>query len=104
MYVRCRKCGWQQDDFWTENYNPISKLKDWEADLFSDNFREWRPDLVTDDLDFLAEHGSVSMQEIIALEVEKTANNIRNMVFRTYKEFREAGCKCPECNEILDVD
>jgi hypothetical protein len=25
-YLHCHKCGWSQDDFWSETYSPLSRL------------------------------------------------------------------------------
>lgn len=32
-YAHCHNCGWEQDDFWSKDYNPLKSLLDWEGML-----------------------------------------------------------------------
>lgn len=91
-YLHCHDCGWGQDDFWNEDYNPIRSLFSWEQDLlefekldavFDDHFRTWR--------------------NVIASEIEKAAACVRKMHFFTAESARDAAC--PNCgSQNLDID
>ena len=97
-YLHCHKCGWSQDDFWDENYNPIRFLLNWENELLNEKFYQ----------DFPNEERTY--QEIIAQELERHANTIRNMKWRTHEEFKrdyDIGiARCPSCGSLdkFDID
>jgi len=37
MHLQCHNCGWTQDDFWSEEYNPIRGLLNYENILVDVN-------------------------------------------------------------------
>ena len=99
-YVYCRKCGFEQDDFWSDTYNPISRLKHWENLLVNGKI----DNLFSDCNSFISEHGNITTRELIARECEQSAKIIRETVYRTEKEWYESHKVCPMCDEILTVD
>lgn len=99
MPLNCKKCGWSQDSFWTEHYNPITVLE-----------RAYKATLLTGDLDapiFGMVHAR-AWREFIANEMERMAIKVRNMRVRTRTELEELGLDnivCPDCGLAgLDVD
>ena len=101
-YLHCHSCYWQQDDFWSETYNPIQSLQDWAKNLLDPKFNE----SFTDDAGFIKEHGDLTLREVIEQECEKAARTIKKMIYRTEKEYKELNPngKCPQCGAYLDVD
>ena len=101
-YPHCHnpQCRWSQDDFWSEGFNPITYLLDWVKYLIGDDFREQ----FTTDHQFLKEHGPLTYQEVVAMELERSAARIRKIVYRNQAEFNAAEGKCPQCGERLDID
>ena len=101
-YLHCHRCFWSQDDFWDENYNPITFLE-----------RNYTKDLLHKDLEDLLETQqftirgkafitTLTRREFIARELERHADTIRNMYWRTTEEAK--GKKCPVCSGELDID
>lgn len=97
-YVYCRKCDWSQDDCWSESYNPFQLLL------------HWQKDLLTKDLDapldghfdkyMLEENGLVgkTWRDFFIHETEKAARKVRNIQWKTEKEFKDDPYKfCPSC-------
>lgn len=102
-YLHCHACGWEQDDFWSEGYNPIKSLADWQDSLLEKDI----DGQFTDDSYFIKEHGNITLREVLAQEFEKGARRIRDMVYRTEQEFREKNPErnCPKCGKHdLDID
>ena len=94
MYLHCHKCGWEQDDFWSESYNPIKSLDFWEEDLFSPEIdKKWHD-------------SGMTLREVILKELYNTMLCINKMKFRTKQEYENAQDKsCPVCGNIrLDID
>lgn len=77
MYVRCLDCDWEQDDFYSKNgYNPTKKIGDW-VEMFFD--------------------GKVK-KDIIVKALREYANDVENMKWMTYEEFKNDNNKtCPKC-------
>jgi len=97
-FLHCHKCGWEQDDFWSENYNPIKSLQDWMKDLLTKDLEEV---FGTDEFTGY----TVTWRELLAKECEKAAKAIRNMKWRTEKDYKESEDQtCPKCGSPLDVD
>lgn len=102
-YLHCHNCRWEQDDFWDDWWNPIKGVESWEKDFLSGGFRQ----KFTTDPEFIRTYGDITLQEVLALEFEKGARKIRNMVYRTEKELKEMNPDyiCPKCGkQELDID
>ena len=100
-FLYCNSCGWMQDNFWTKSYNPIRHLIDWEDSLFKENI----DNLFSDCSEFIIEKEKISLREVLARELENSAENIRNMIWRTEKEYKNSNQKtCPVCDSELSVD
>lgn len=95
MFLHCHDCGWEQDDYWSKDYNPLKSLRDWEHDLL---------DFSCLDAPWLGEPGAPpSTREAIAQACERAARNIRGMVFLRPEDAKEK-C-CPRCgSKNLDED
>jgi hypothetical protein len=94
-YLHCHACGWEQDDFYSPNgYNPAKYLSSWNHILFNA------------DIDESFGNTSTTKREILAQQYEKFANNIRNMKWVTWDDFKEDPNKlCPKCGKSeLDCD
>jgi len=103
-FLHCHDCGWSQDDFWDEGYNPIRSLLNWEKDLLDPKRRD---EQFTDDAGFLREHGPITTRELIARELERKAKVIRAMSVCTYEEWQKVRHEwaCPECGgRQWDID
>ena len=93
-YAHCHACGWEQDDFWSDLYNPIRSLVDWEKTLL---------EFGTLDVEYERDGEKVVYRETIAAACENAARRIRGMVFLTPKG--AAWQPCPKCgHKYLDVD
>jgi hypothetical protein len=103
-YLHCHNCDFHQDDFWSKDgWNPIKYLEDWKKDLFSPELDE----PFTNDAGFIRRNGNITLREVIARSIERSANLIRNMKYRTEKEFKEKNPDriCPQCGKKeLDID
>jgi hypothetical protein len=103
-YLHCHTCGWEQDDFYTEDgYNPANSLQSWMKQLCGDKIDE----PFSDDAEFLRENGNISTREVIAREFDKFARRIRKGKWFTYEQFKKEGSKavCPNCgNRNFDID
>jgi rubredoxin len=99
-YLHCHtpNCGWSQDDFWDKSYNPIRYMLDWEDSLL-DKFNE----------PFPGEKDTEGMTygQVVALEMERAAQSIREMKWHTDEEWQEAKdtAVCPRCGkQNFDID
>lgn len=94
MPLNCKKCGWSQDHFWTEHYNPITVLeKVYKFSLLEASLDE----LI---LSYTSESYVDTWREFIAKELERAATRIRNMRVRTRAELDQLGLDnvvCPDC-------
>ena len=100
-YLHCHKCGWQQDDFWDEQYNPLRSLLNWEDSLLKSRLDEYFTQTVDEDGNRLL------CREMLARKCERAARVIRNMAFRTEQEWKKPDGShygCPHCHSWLDVD
>lgn len=108
-YLHCHNCGWSQDDFYDENYNPAKYLLSWNNYLFGkDKHRLDEP--FTDDSQFIEENGNITCREVLAREYEKFAKTIRNMKWVSFEDFKK-DCEngvavCPKCGrkDEFDID
>jgi hypothetical protein len=95
MYLHCHDCGWEQDDYWSADYNPLKSLKDWERTLL--DFAK------LDTVEVESHRGRISWREIIAMACENAAKSIRKMVFLRPEDTK--GKRCPNCGgNHLDED
>ena len=106
-YVHChtKNCGWSQDDFYHEDYNPAKYLESWNNYLFGKDSHRLDKQF-SDDAQFLKENGPITTREVLAREYEKFAKHIRTMKWVTWDQFRADPNKiCPKCgSENLDID
>ena len=80
MFVYCDKCGWEQDDFWDEMYNPIACLQHWQFDLLSQDLDEV----------FVDENGDdATWRQVFLREMQKSIKRVVNMEWRTLEELDE---------------
>jgi hypothetical protein len=118
-YAHCHNCDWSQDDFWHGSYTP----------LHGDHFESTRRDLLAGiqqrpedryhimDKWFAEEAGlpyedtpegaRVHLRDVLAWELERRAQNIREMKWWTEEDYREdlANNRCPKCDsDQLGVD
>jgi len=95
MFLFCRNCGWEQDDYWSKDYNPLKSLRDWEHVLL---------DFAKLDIVEVESHkGKISWREVIAQACENAAEEIRGMKFMRHEDVR--GACCPRCgSDHLDED
>lgn len=102
-YLHCHACGWSQDDFWeADGYNPLSMLKDNIKDLFRDKI-----EFDSNYKDFGLPKQTMTGPEYVAWELERKAGNIREMVYRTFEEYKTKNPErvCPKCGKKeLDID
>ena len=102
MYVYCRNCGWQQDDFWDWNWT----LKFWKYRAFGynplqlliDEIREWiRPRYVT----IQRENGDpekIFSWKLLVKNCFDIIQRARNMKWKTFRQFqRDTNKTCPRC-------
>ena len=110
-YLHCHNCKWEQDDFWDEEYNPITFLeKNLKGDLLSKNLDS----LITCDSWAGSEREGwshytklITNRDLIRDHLKSAINNIEKMVWRTVKEYQENNSErlCPVCNKKeLDID
>lgn len=92
-FAHCPECGWSQDDFWSEDYNPIERLRFWEKQLLDTGLdTTWDGDR------------SMTYREIIASKVRAAADDIESMEWKTRQDAIDDGEACPECGERVRID
>lgn len=105
MYVHCHKCGWEQDDFYSENgYNPAKFLSSLNKDLFGNleeiiHCGEYKNGIPL--------HPDITKREWIARYYDDFAKRIREMKWVTVEQFYNDPNKvCPKCgsSNYLDTD
>lgn len=102
-YLHCNNCDFSQDDFWSESYNPMKSVLDWENNLLNQDIEE----PFSSDSWFNETYGNPSRREMLAREFEKQARRIRQMKYRTFEEYKQMNPEriCPNCGEKqLDID
>ncbi len=116
MFLHCHTpgCGWSQDDFWECTPNGYSPLR---ADIISSMHLDLFKDKIYFDRSTLEEMG-VPIHEnehgfyctgtdYVAWELERRARRIRNMLVKTYEEFKakKDTLVCPRCRkQNWDID
>jgi len=116
MYVYCRNCGFSQDDFWSDEYNPFNDdyIKEFrnifkigmngktvEMEICNAEEREME---YTKNERNMAE---VDFREYLAWRMDSIALRFRNMKWITWDEFQADTAKeCPACGctDMLSVD
>ena len=97
-HVYCPECNWSQDDWWSEDYNPIKCLDHCAETLLTkpldgDAFRDEAGDL-----------HMMTWREVILEDLQRTARRINRMVYQTKADAQAAGWKCPKCGAGLLED
>ena len=110
-YLHCHICKWEQDDFWDENYNPITFLENSYKDIL---FNESLDEVVQ--IDTYTGNGvegrkhyisKITKRQDIIFSLRKAIKNINNMVWRTQEEFERKNPKriYPNCGkQTLNID
>lgn len=102
-YLHCHSCDWGQDDFWEpEGYNPfVSHIIDTYKDILFRDTAIWIDE---------ENHGrqiEIDARELVARELERKAQSIRNMRVKTYEDWKKIKdtWTCPECGSgNWDID
>ena len=94
MFLHCHNCLWEQDDFWSETYNPIYCLSHLKELLFQ-NLDEiyiqrdgYRP--------------ALTYREYIIKELESALSKVAGMKWKIYAEHNND--PCPRCGSVLCID
>jgi len=117
MFIHCTKCDWCQDDFWSEEYNPVrremerlSKLVEKAIDKENPE-REYKTDRI-----MAAQRGMpfgvneegfavIDIRDYIAKSLEVVARSVRKMHWLTKDDFdKDSNQRCPTCGSELTVD
>jgi hypothetical protein len=96
MLVHCCECGWEQEDFWTPESNPIRDVVRWEQALLDpaqmsaevEPFSVWRA------------HG-VTYRDVIIRELEIAIQRIEDHPFQTPSEAKNK--PCPACGHTWSL-
>ena len=93
MYIYCRSCKWEQDDYWSKSYNPLRSLLDWEDALLNQDLDAPCPGGL--------DNGTHTWRDVIITEIEHRATRVRNMQYRTPEEKRIKNPDdiCPSCGK-----
>jgi len=103
-YIYCPSCEWEQDDFWTESYNPVSNdLMGYHRMILNKALLD--PTKRTVNLDykyakevFGVKDGKVKVTDLLAYEFDQAAKRIKNMHWLTEKDYKDELNKvCPNC-------
>ena len=112
-------CGWSQDDFWSdrvypngfEEYTPFRAdlIKDLKASLFRDKIYMDKSYLEENEIPYQTDEAGSFCKgtDFVACRLEQKAKSIRNMLVRTYEEFkvRKDTLVCPKCGQRdWDID
>lgn len=110
-YLHCHNCNWSQDDFWDENYNPITFLENtFKKDLLNENLHdviEFDRHTGNDFIGWKPYNTKITRRQMILDALKNTSREIEMMVWRTMEEFKKENPdkRCPQCNDqTLDID
>jgi hypothetical protein len=105
-------CHWSQDDFWTETYNPGTKITEDYNNFIKDPERK-----IYFDMNWIQEAGIkwgkdetgyfVMAKDLFIWELEKEILNVKNMKVYTYEQWDKVikDWKCPKCgSKHWDID
>lgn len=100
MFVRCRDCGWEQDDFWSQEYNPIKSLE-FAKDRLMEALMKPPPART-----MKGEIGPVEVRAFLLWELSKMMDRVRGMHWWTVLDYEsDPDKKCPQCgHRHLTVD
>ena len=96
MFIYCKNCDWSQDDFWSEDYTPLTFLATWSEALLRkdlDKEKDW-------------DAGKKTTRQVVLEAIDDAKRAIENMKYPTYEQFKEENpeCKCPKCGDYLTID
>jgi len=108
-YLHCHTCHWSQDDFWDQNYNPITFLeKNYTEEILNKDLWEViKLDTFDDKRGRFIGMNSMTRENFICGEIEWALRRIKKMIYRTHQEYKEKNpeWRCPNCwNKDLDID
>jgi len=110
-YLHCHICKWEQDDFWDENYNPITFLENSYKDiLFNESLDEvFQVDrYIGNDIEGWKHYSSkITKRQNIISSLKRAIEAIDNMIWRTQEEFERKNPKriYPNCGkQTLNID
>ena len=112
LHCHTPNCNWSQDDFWEiGKYTPFRKdiIEDMEKNLFKDKIYMDRWYLEEYSIPHHKDNKGYYCKgtDLVAAKLEKKAKNIRNMLVRTFEEFKTNKDKlvCPKCGkQNWDID
>jgi len=116
-FVHCRRCHWEQDDFWSDSYNPFDSLMDWKQTLMDCLEAPPEDRVFTCGFEFVQEHMipakenevgdfEIPFLDFLALEIQSQALSVKNMKWLTDEDFKnDPNPTCPVCGSTnLTVD
>ena len=111
-YLHCHDCDWSQDDFYTKQYNPLTKIRDdikWTIKprilVFDTNEPKnmakalWMP--------IFYKKGKVFSWNWMLVEIERNIRSFFNMKWHTCEKWDKVRHKaeCPKCgSRNFDID
>lgn len=104
-FLYCRNCNWEQDDFWSLDYNPITC---WIVKSFGFRYGNWRPHYIEFDDWYAKGMGWKSKRRhswsLILSDLKLSWTRFRKMKWWTQAAWKRAAVKnnnqwppCPEC-------
>ena len=111
-YLHCHNCNWEQDDFYTKNYNVLTNILDdlkWTA---KPRIMKFDIQTVEDMVEFMFipiihKGGKVFSWNWLLVEIERDIRSFFIMKWRTMKKWNEVKdtANCPNCGERdFDID
>jgi len=113
-YLRCDNCGWEQDDFWSEDgWNPFYKTQI--EDLRNILNKGLKGEKIKLDANLAEDLGvphelvnrtaHIDFKEMLVWELDRIKNKILNMTWYTEAEFRgDPNPVCPQCGSSQDFN
>jgi len=89
MHLHCHNCGWSQDDFWSQDYNPIRGLNCYE-NILLDPSR----------LDEVVPVSKITRRQLVLRALRLALERVEDMKYLT-KPGRGETCLCPKCQNPL---
>ena len=117
MFIYCSRCDWNQDDFWSDDYNPIEKNAENLAELIKKAIDQEQPQrLVSTDRTEAVKQGmpfdidrngnaQVDIRDYLAKKLENLGRRIREMHWLTKEDFdQDTNQTCPRCGSTVRMD